>query len=294
MNENPAALDWATARGEKWRAHVVGMESTLLPVHEPLLSALTLDAPFRVADVGCGGGGTAIETLRRAPAGSVVHGFDVSPALVEVARGRVSPNERALAFDVADMATAAPERPYDRLVSRFGVMFFDNPDAAFTNLVRWLNPGGLFAFAVWGRLSDNHWMTSVHDIVAEVVDIPPQDTKAPGPFRYGDSDEILRVLDRAGFAQLAVRDWRGALPIGGGLPPAEAAHFALSSFSSFSELLAKAGDDALDQARRSLTTCFSKHQQDGAVRMEACVHIVTGAAANTRSSSDSENRHSSL
>jgi hypothetical protein len=88
---------------------------------------------------------------------------------------------------------------------------------------------------------------------------------------------------RRRFAQLAVRDWRGALPIGGGLPPAEAAHFALSSFSSFSELLAKAGDDALDEARRSLTACFSRHQHgrcrpDGGLRP----HCHGRAAVSTR------------
>jgi SAM-dependent methyltransferase len=276
MNENPAASDWFAARGEKWCTQLSGMESTLMPIDEPLIRALQLEAPSRIAEVGCGGGGTAMEILRRAPAGSVVHGFDISPSLIELARGRPRPDERAIVFEVADMATATSEKPYDRLVSRLGVMFFDDPHAAFANLVRWLQPGGLFAFAVWGRPSDNPWMTSVREVVARVIEMPQTDPEAPGPFRYADSDKLLALLDRAGFTKLDVRDWRGALPIGGGLPPAEAAHFALSSFSSFGELLAKAGDDALNEARRSLTTCFSHHQQDGAVRMDACVRIVTG------------------
>ncbi len=95
-------------------------------------------------------------------------------------------------------------------------------------------------------------------------------------FRYADCGKLLALLDRAGFTGLDVRDWRGALPIGGPLAPAEAARFALSAFSSFGELLAEAGDDALEEARSSLTTCFSRHLQDGAVRMDACVRIVTG------------------
>jgi SAM-dependent methyltransferase len=64
------------------------MEAMLAPVDEPLIRALNLDAPCRIADIGCGGGGTALEILRRAPAGSAVHGFDLSPALVELARSR--------------------------------------------------------------------------------------------------------------------------------------------------------------------------------------------------------------
>jgi SAM-dependent methyltransferase len=274
----PAGSDWAAARGEKWRAQLASMEAMLAPVDEPLIRALHLDAPCRIADVGCGGGGTTLEILRRAPAGSVVHGFDISPGLIEVARRRTPPDQHAVAFATADMATAtAPERPYDRLVSRFGIMFFDDPPAAFANLVRWLAPGGRFAFAAWGRPADNPWMTIVREAVAEVVDVPVSDPEAPGAFRYAEADKLLTLLDRAGFGQLDARDWRGLIPIGGALAPAEAAAFALASFASFGELLAAAGDGALDAVRKSLTSRFSRHQQDGAVRMDACVHIVTGA-----------------
>jgi SAM-dependent methyltransferase len=253
------------------------MEAMLAPVDEPMIRALHLDAPCRIADIGCGGGGTTLEILHRAPAGSVVHGFDISPALIEAARARIRSDERTVAFARADVATApAPEQPYDRLVSRFGVMFYDDPPAAFANLVRWLAPGGRFAFAVWGRLADNPWMASVREAQAEVIDMPPLDPEAAGPFRYAGTDKLLILLDRAGFGDLDVRDWRGALPIGGGLPAAEAAQFALASFS-VSDLLAEAGDKAREDVRQSLTARFFRHEQDGAVRMDACVHIFTGA-----------------
>jgi SAM-dependent methyltransferase len=273
-----AGSDWVAARGEKWRAQLSGMEAMLTPVDEALIHALQLGAPCRIADIGCGGGGTALSILRQAPAGSVVHGFDISPAVIELARQRALPDERAIAFDTADVATATPPgAPYDRLVSRFGIMFFDDALAAFTNLAGWLVPGGRFAFAVWGPLADNPWMRVVREVVAEVVDVPLVDPEAPGPFRYADADKLLSVLERAGFGELDTFCFRGALPIGGGLQAAEAANFALASFATFGELLAEAGDEALNQARQSLTVRFSRHQQDGAVRMDACVHIVTGA-----------------
>ena len=272
-----SAADWVSTRGEKWRAKLTGMEAMLAPVDEPLLRALQLDAPFRIADIGCGGGGTTLEILRRAPAGSVVHGYDISPALVEAARHRARSEGRAIAFEAADMATAkAPTEPYDRLVSRFGIMFFDDPPAAFENLRRWLAPGGRFAFAAWARPADNPWMTSVREAIAAVVDVPRPDPEAPGPFRYADADTLRALLDRAGFGELDVRDWRGALPIGGALSAAEAAEFALASFASFGELLTRAGDQAVEAARASLIERFSRHQRDGAVRMDACVHVFTG------------------
>src|SRR5215467_7718535 len=174
MNENPAASDWAAARGDKWRDQLSGMEAMLAPVDEPLISALRLDAPYRIADIGCGGGGTTLEILRRAPAGSVVHGFDISQALIDTARSRIRSDDRDVAFAVADVATApAQESPYDRLVSRFGVMFYDDPPAAFSNLVRWLAQGGRFAFAVWGPQAENPWRTSLREVVAEIIDAPP-------------------------------------------------------------------------------------------------------------------------
>jgi SAM-dependent methyltransferase len=278
ITANPAASEWAAARGEKWLAQLSGMEAMLAPVDEPLLRALQLDGPLRIAEIGSGGGGTALEIVRRAPVGSVVHGFDISPALVDVARRRIGPEQRAVTFQSADMATAAPpEVPYDRLVSRFGIMFFDDAPAAFANLTRWLAPGGRFAFAAWGPTTDNPWMTSVRDAAAELVEIPTFDPEAPGAFRYADGDKLLTLLAAAGFGELDVRDWRGALPVGGGLAPAEAASFALATFASFAELLAKAGGDAFNQARQSLTARFAAHQQDGVVRMDSRVHIFTGA-----------------
>jgi hypothetical protein len=126
-------------------------------------------------------------------------------------------------------------------------------------------------------MADNPWMTSVRDAAAEVVDVPTPDPEAPGAFRYADSDKLLTLLAGAGFGDLEVLDWRGALPVGGGLPPAEAATFALASFASFGELLAKAGGQALDQARQSLTSRFGAHQRDGVVQIDARVHIFTGA-----------------
>jgi hypothetical protein len=91
-----------------------------------------------------------------------------------------------------------------------------------------------------------------------------------------EADKLVALLDRAGFGELDAREWRGVLPIGGGLAAAEAAKFALAAFAAFGELLAEAGDEALEQAHQSLTARFSQHQKDGAVRMDARVHIITG------------------
>lgn len=273
MTENPTASDWATARGKKWHDHMRGMEAMLRPVDEPLIHWLHLDNPYRIADVGCGGGGTALALLNQAPTGSIVHGFDISQPLITSARDRIPPHEHTITFEIANITTApAPQKPYDRLVSRFGIMFFDHPPTAFANLVHWLTPGGRFAFAVWGHPAENPWIMSVRQVVANLIDMPPPKPDVPGLFRYAEANRLLTLLDQAGFDELNVYDWRGKLPIGGEQSAAAAAQFAIASFSSFSEQLAQAGDNAL----KSLTAHFLQHQQNGAVWMDAAVHIVTG------------------
>jgi SAM-dependent methyltransferase len=259
---------------------MAGLEAMLAPVDEPLIRALRLDRPCRIADVGCGGGGTTLEIMRRAPAGSAVHGYDIAPALIEAARARVPPGESGVDFTVADVAKTPAPQPHDRLASRFGVMFFDDPPAAFANLAGWLAPGGRFAFAVWGPGDENRWMTGARDAVAEVIEVPPLDPAVPNAFRYAEVDRLLDLLARAGLGEMEVRDWRGALAVGGGLPAAEAARFALAAFS-VADLLAAADDRAREQAHRSLTERFARHQQDGVVRIDALVHIVTGARPGT-------------
>jgi len=279
MTETPAASDWAAARGEKWRAQLASMEAMLAPVDDPLIDALALDAPFRIADIGCGGGGTTLVIARQARPGSAVCGFDISPVLIETARARAASEDRAVAFGVADMGTApAPAEPYDRLVSRFGIMFYDDPPSAFARLARWLAPHGRFAFAVWAPPADNPWMTSVRNVAGEIIDVPQPDPDAPGPFRYAGADKLLALLDGAGFGDLDARDWRGLLALGGGLKATDAADFALQAFAA-GDLVAEAGEAVRAQVRQALMEHFARHEEDGAVRMDARVHIVTGGAS---------------
>ena len=108
------------------------------------------------------------------------------------------------------------------------------------------------------------------------VDVPKPDPTEPGAFRYAEVDTLLTLLTNAGFRELAVRDWRAPLPIGGGLPSGEAASFALAAFASFGELLATVDEVARKEALRLLTESFARHAQDGTVCVDACVHIVTG------------------
>lgn len=271
MEQHNTSAGWTAERGEKWRARLAEMEAMLIGIDPPLIEALHLNQPCRIADIGCGGGGTAIAIAAAAPAGSIVHGYDLSPALVTLAASRTS----NVPFSVADMSTAPPPAPlYHRLVSRFGTMFFADPAAAFANIAQWLTPGGRFAFAVWGPVSDNPWMEVVRQLVGQFVPLPPLDLTAPGPFRYADTAALLPLLDQAGFGSFELRKLSTTLPIGGGLNADDAARFALSTFSNFGELLAAHG--ALETARHALARRFAGSLSNGIVSLNAGITIIAG------------------
>ncbi|NYT40497.1 class I SAM-dependent methyltransferase [Sphingomonas sp. R-74633] len=270
MQSKASDYDWAGGRGAQWRDQLDGMEAMLSPVDVPFIEALALDAPYRIAEIACGGGGTTRAIAAAAPAGSEVTGFDISPDLVAAATARAGDVAR---FVEADASTWRPERPFDRLASRFGVMFFDDPAAAFANLRHWLAPGGRLAFAVWGPPGEVGFMAQIRAALAAVMHLPPADPDAPGPCRYGDSARLVALLDAAGFHGAASRTWRGDLPVPGGSAQA-AADFLLASSSSAAPL-ADASPALRDAARASLTASCASHIRDGQVWMPVRVEIVT-------------------
>jgi len=277
MSQTVSASDWANERGRKWRDQLPGMEAMIEPVTAPLIEALALDGPLRIADIGCGGGGPTLAISRQAPAGSAVHGIDISPDLIEMAQDRADTANGDIAFHIVNAESAPPPgAPYDRLASRFGIMFFDDPAAAFSNLASWLVPGGRIAFAVWGPPANNPWMTSFREAASQVIDVPPPDPDAPGPFRYAGGDTLFGLLKTAGFDDLDIQHWRDTIPLAGGLPATETADFALASFS-IGDALAGADEATIDAVRQALIRRYAEHERDGAVHMDAHVHIVTGA-----------------
>ncbi|MEM1180990.1 MAG: class I SAM-dependent methyltransferase, partial [Acidobacteriota bacterium] len=238
-----------------------------------------LNGALRVADLACGGGGTTRALCRHLPPGSSVDGFDLSPTLLAAARAasvdlptdHISPS-----FHRLDLATASPPvGPYDRLTSRFGLMFFDDPPAAFRNLRRWLAPGGRFAVAVWSLPAENPWANCLREAASRFIDFPERELSDPGPFRYAKVEGFRDLLEAAGFTEVSVSTWRSTIPYGGGLPAPEASRFALRAFS-LGQALVDAGPHAAEEVERNLTATLREHERGGRVELGASVHIVTG------------------
>lgn len=265
-----SGMDWAGGRGALWRDKLDGMEALLAPIDAPFVEALALDAPYRIGEVACGGGGTTRAIAAAAPGGSEITGFDISADLVAAATVRAGDVAR---FVQADAATWRPERPFNRLASRFGVMFFADPPAAFANLRHWLAPGGRLAFAVWGPASEVGFLAQTRAAIGSVMALPPADPDAPGPCRYGDPARLIALLEAAGFHDVESRRWNGKLPVPGGSPQ-QAADFLLSSSSSAAPL-AEAGPEIRAAAHAALSASLAGHVWNGIVQVPVRVEVVT-------------------
>ena len=169
-------------------------------------AALALAAPRpgeRVLDVGCGTGSTSLMLAERvAPGGSVV-GVDISGPMLGVARDRAA--GAAVEFALADAGEHRFPSPFDLLFSRFGVMFFADPVAAFGNLRAALAPGGRMAFVCWRALRDNPWASAPLAAARDLLPpMEPVDPEAPGPFAFAERDRLARILAEAGFAEVSI------------------------------------------------------------------------------------------
>lgn len=265
------AFEWSGALGQSWRDHLDGLEATLAPVNDVLSAALALQHATRIADIGCGGGGFTRHLVQAAPRSTEIAGFDISPDLVEAARARTA--SHTIDFQCVNAETDAPAGElFDRLTSRFGIMFFEDDQVAFANLRSWLKPGGRFAFAVWADLADNPWMGVVRDVVKGFIDIPQTAPDQPGPFRYADVERFISLLKHAEFCDVSATVWDGSLKLGGGLPAPDAADFGLSAF--WQELPASSPDHK--RALGLLTAALREHETVGEVSMQGRVHIVAG------------------
>lgn len=212
------------------------------------------------------------------PQGAVL-GLDISPDLIDLARRRAEGHAN-LRFVRADAATVTlDDAPYDRLVSRFGSMFFSDPYAAFANLHRMLRPGARIDLAIWAAPRDNPWMMELMGVARSYVDIPSPDPRTPGPFAFADLDYVSDILAHAGFAAPEIEPLQGEQAIGGpGALPEDAADFALASMA-IGRALAEAGPEVLEAARNDLLALFTRHYRDGeGVMMRNKVWLLSATA----------------
>ncbi|MCY4086800.1 MAG: class I SAM-dependent methyltransferase [Actinomycetia bacterium] len=200
---------WNGQLGLQWVHHQELLDAQLAEFGRRSRALLGPLAGVRVLDVGCGCGASALELARAVGSRGRVVGIDISAPMLSRARARA----RALglsatvSFMEADAQIAElGAGVFDAVYSRFGVMFFARPIAAFRNLSRTLKAGGLIAFVCWRRAERNPWFTETAEAASAHLTLPEElPPRAPGPFGLAERSWIEEVLSRAGFAELEIQ-----------------------------------------------------------------------------------------
>ena len=201
-----AAQAWVEAQGV--------LDQMFRPFEDRLVAAVAAQPGNRILDIGCGTGSVVRAVARRL--GHRCTGVDISEAMIAAARAIAAREGVDADFIRADAQTHdfAPES-FDMIVSRFGVMFFDDPVAAFANLRRSVCSGGALRFAAWRSAGDNPFMTAAERAAAPFLpDMPVRQPDAPGQFGFADQQRVARILEDSGWRgiEIAPIDVECAIP----------------------------------------------------------------------------------
>ena len=198
---------WATVAGG-WAEHADYADGRGAQSAERMLALAQVGAGHRVLELACGPGGLGLASAERVgPDGAVVL-TDVADEMTAIAAVRGAElGLDNLAFRRLDLERIdEPDAAYDVVLCREGLMFALEPGRALREIRRVLRPGGRAAVAVWAARERNPWLGLVMDVVSAQIGAPVPPHGIPGPFALGDADELQRLLDDAGLADVRVEE----------------------------------------------------------------------------------------
>lgn len=278
---------WEGDRAERWVRMAAGLERQLAPVSDLLFRTVALAPGERVLDVGCGTGPTTRTAAVHVGGGGSVTGIDLVDTMIAAAREEPLPKGGDVApiqWVAADVTTwDGAESAFDAVISRFGVMFFDDPSAAFANMARVATPGGRLHLAMWAdrRRSEifevplRAAIRIITDELGAAPDVPPPDA---GPFSLGRPDDVVPLLESAGWVDVVWQPEPVELAIGGGLSPADAAAGSLDLGPV--RIVTAELDDALRlKVRDGIADEYAHHIRNGDVVLGGSVIIVSARRA---------------
>lgn len=269
---------WNDQTGPKWVDLQPFIDAMLRPFGHAAMEGLGPLDGARVLDVGCGCGDTTLELAGRVGTAGEVLGVDLSAPMLERARQRAveAAVERASFAQLDAQRDPMPER-YDAVFSRFGVMFFADPVAAFANLRKAMRQGGRLSFICWQALDHNEWFLVPLRAALEHLPPPePPEPDAPGPFAFADGSRVERILRDAGYSNVAAVAHDTEIAVGEGHSLDEVAEI-VTRIGPTNRLLGDSSDDlrrrVVAAVRASLEPYF-----DGVARMRAAAWRVTATA----------------
>lgn len=275
MTGNDEQLEyWNGAGGQRWVAYQEALDRMVRPFGSAARQRLQLCPGEHVLDVGCGCGDTTLELSAAVGASGSVTGVDLSASMLARARER-NPGATLIA---ADASAHAFDRRFDAIFSRFGVMFFADPVAAFRHLRRALAsaPGGRLGFVCWRSPAENAWASVPAAAVRAALPDAPigalDRAVGPGPFALADPDFVRGVLQQAGFGAVEITPFDQEVELAStGLQAA--VDFALKAGPA-ARLLAQASEAEKRRAAASVAEALSPYLAGARVALHGAAWIV--------------------
>ena len=268
---------WNTLGAERWIRQQRVYDGLFGRHGDAAFDAADLRDGDAVFDVGCGCGTTTLDIGKRvAPRGRVL-GVDISAPMLAVARRNATASGTAnVQFEVADAQSRTFASDFDAVVSRLGIMFFDDPAAAFGNLRRALGRGGRFAAVCWRSPAENPWITLPQTATRAFLPLPaPADPHAPGPFSLADRDRLVGLLSSAGFRSPEVSALD--LPLQVGAHAGEAARV-MVELGPVGRALDGASEDVRRRATDGIAALLGPYETSAGVRVPSAAWLVTARA----------------
>lgn len=265
---------WNRIEARHWVDHQQQYDEMLEPFGAAVLETARVTAAERVLDVGCGNGATTRSAARAATDGSAL-GIDLSEGMVERARDLAkSEGLTNVDFEQDDAQTRAFQSDFDCAISRFGVMFFEDPVAALANIRSSLRDGGRVAFAVWQDLLANEWLAVPAGGLLEHITMPDLGQPGPGPFSLSDADHVRHVLDAAGYSDIALDGFQTQMLVGGRGTLDEAVDF-LRNTGIARALLDEAAPDVEQRAMAAVRELLEPRMTPEGLRLGGSAWLVT-------------------
>jgi SAM-dependent methyltransferase len=264
--------EWQERVGRKWAESWHLTDRSFAGLTEQLLHVIAALPGSSIADIGCGAGELSLALSRQRLDAQII-GVDVSPDLVEAAVARAAGNP-STRFLLADASTWQPQGfAPDLYVSRHGVMFFDDPVAAFTHLRGISAPDARLAFSCFRSREENLWMTGLAALLPGVP--APADLRAPGPFAFADPDYVSDILTRAGWSGLRIERCDFAYVAGTGDDAEAQAADLFCRIGPLAPVIRDLSGEARELLGARLAAWIARNAQDQIVAFPAAAWIVT-------------------
>ena len=266
---------WNEGIGRKWVEEDDSMNERLSILTKELFLRSNIAINDKILDIGCGGGQTSFEASELVGKNGYVVGADISKILLDLAISKYS-NTKNLEFKYCDVQNYEfKENSFNKVISRFGVMFFENPIEAFRNIYNSIQEGGSLNFVCWSDVMENEFFTDPTNIIIKHLNKDfPEISRAPGPLAFSEKDYINEILISSNFKNVRIDKVHSSIST---KDSAEKDGELLLKLGLGGRLLADANlsKKELSQIKDEMIDISKKRQKNGKITYKACLNYVT-------------------